>query len=223
MGDLMIKIEAFFESYSFAKEVLLVVFGAIFGGFCTVIINNGALRKQCKFDMQYQILNTEAENIANICKKIESIEIGLSFSDGKTSPMKNEIEETQKLLLSLNERLRNKRKFVRKYMSALFVEESAQFVSDYTKILYVHGDNGIFDFQLISTINAEKIADLRKLKNDFQKFSNNMSETMETIIEPSIFSKIKRKLRKPGMFIEECNAIRKVHKRKKKEEKNGRA
>lgn len=223
MGDLLTKIEAFFVSYSFAKEVLLVVIGAVFGGFCTVIINNGAIRKQCKFDMQYQILNAEAENIANIYKKIESVEIRLSFGDGETSPLNNEIDEIQSLLLALNERLRNKRKFVRKYMSALFVEESAQFVSDYMKLLYVHGENGIFDFQIISKVNAEKIADLRKFKNNFQKFSNDMSETMETIIAPSIFSKIKRKLRKSGMFIEECNAMRKVHKRNKKEDKNGRA
>lgn len=216
MVDFLKNIETFFATYSFSKDVILVVFGAVFGGICTVIINNGAIRKQCKFDMQYKILNEEAENIASIYKKIETIEIGLSFGDRKTDKLKDEIDEIQYLLLALNERLRNKRKFVRKYMSALIVEKSAQFVTDYMKLLYTHGKNGIFDFVMVSEVDDEKLSNLRNFENDFQKYCNDMVEAMEMIIEPSIFSRVKRKLRKPGMFIEECNAIRKVHKHNKK-------
>ncbi len=216
MVDFFKSIETFFATYSFSKDVILVVFGAVFGGICTVIINNGAIRKQCKFDMQYKILSDEAENITSIYKKIETIEIGLSFGDRKIDKLKDEIDEVQYLLLALNERLRNKRKFVKKYMSALVVEKSAQFVTDYMKLLYTHGKNGIFDFVMISEVDDEKLSNLRNFKNDFQKYCNDMVEAMEMIIEPSIFSRVKRKLRKPAMFIEECNAIRKVHNHNKK-------
>lgn len=216
MGDFITKIESFFETYSFTQEVLLVVFGAVFGGICTVIINKGAIRKQCKFDMQYKILSEEAENIANIYKKVEAIEIGLSFGTGETDRLKEEIDEVQHLLLALNERLRNKRKFVRKYISAVIVEKSAHYATDYMKILYTHGNNGLFDFQMVSKVDAEKIMELRKFENNIQELSNDMIESMETIIEPGILSKIKRKLRKPIMMIEDCFAIIKVCKNKNK-------
>lgn len=216
MGDLITKIEAFFETYSFTQEVLLVVFGAVFGGICTVIINKGAIRKQCKFDMQYKILSEETENIADICNKIEAIEIGLSFGTGETAPLEKEINEVQYLLLSLNERLRNKRKFVRKYLSAVIVEKSAQYVMEYTKIFYTLGDKGFCDWRMIPNIDTDKINALREFNQSFRILSNDMAETMETIIEPGIIAKIKRKLRKPGMFIEECHAISKVHKSEKK-------
>ena len=216
MGDCITKIESFFEAYSFTKEVLLVVFGAVFGGICTVIINKGAIREQCKFDMQYKILSEEAENITNIYKKVEAIEIGLSFGTGETDKLKEEIDEVQHLLLALNERLRNKRKFVRKYINAVIVEKSAHYVTDYMKILYTHGNNGLFDFQMVSKVDKEKIMELRMFKNNIQELSNDMIESMETIIEPGILSKIKRKLRKPIMIIEDCFAIIKVCKHKNK-------
>ena len=217
MEIILTSIEALFDTYKFAKEVILIIIGAIFGGVCTVIINNGAMRKQAKFNMQYRILSDEAENIGVIYKKIEAIEIELSFGTGETEPLKTEINEVQHLLLALNERLRNKRKFVRKYMSAVIVEESAEYVSAYTKILYTVGSDGIFDFKIIPEINSEKIAELRNLEERFRKLNNQMTEAMESIIEPGIFSRIKRKLRKPGMLIEECYAIGKIHRRSKKE------
>lgn len=216
MGDLITKIGAFFETYSFAQEVFLVVFGALFGGICTVIINKGAIRKQCKFDMQYKILSEETENISNIAKKIEAIEIKLSFGTGETTPLENEINEVQHSLLSLNERLRTKRKFVRKYLSAVIVEKSAQYVTEYTRILYTLGDKGFCDWRMISKIDADGINTLREFNQSFKILSNDMAEAMEMIIEPGIIAKIKRKLRKPGMFIEECYAISKVHKDEKK-------
>lgn len=102
-------------------------------------------------------------------------------------------------------------------MSAVIVEESAEYVSAYTKILYTVCSDGIFDFKIIPEINSEKIAELRNLEERFRKLNNQMTEAMELIIEPGIFSRIKRKLRKPGMLIEECYAIGKIHRRSKKE------
>jgi hypothetical protein len=44
-----------------------------------------------------------------------------------------------------------------------------------------------------------------------------MAEAMESVIMPGIVSKVKRKLRTPGMMIEDCVAILKVgHNKKKK-------
>jgi len=192
VGDLITKIENFFETYSFTQEVLLVVLGVVFGGICTVIINRGAIRKQCKFDMQYKILSAEAENIADICKKIETIEIGLSFGTGETALLESEINEVQYLLLSLNERLKTKRKFVRKYLSAVIVEKTAQYVTEYTKILYTLGDKGFYDWRMISKVDTEKINSLREFNNDFKKLNNDMTESMEAIIEPGIIAKIKK-------------------------------
>lgn len=211
--DLLKTIESVFETYSFAKEFILVVLGAIFGGICTTIINDAAMKKQCLFDLQYKILKEEADNVANLYKLVESLEINLSFNNGDTDKYANQIDEVQKLLLKLNDRLRNKRKFVRKYLSATIVEKTAQYVSDYKKIMYTQGQNGILDFQIISKSDDQLIKKLRRFEFDIQKLSNEMSEAMEHLIAPGIVAKIKRKLRKPGMIIEEFIAISKVHRK----------
>lgn len=211
---LLTTIESFFEPYSFAKEILLVAIGAVFGGICTVIINIGAMRKQCQFDMQYKILKEEADNVSSLYKKVEALEIYLSFGDDSTDKYTKEIEEVQKLLLRLNERLRDKRKFVRKYLNAAIVEKTARYVSDYMEIMYIHGQNEFLDFQIISKTDAQVIEKLRQFETNIQKLSNEMSEAMEHLIAPGIVAKIKRKLRRPGMFIEECVAICKVHQKK---------
>ena len=136
MGAFLSSIETIFATYSFAKEVILVVFGAVFGGICTVVINNGAMKKQSRFDMQYRILSEEAENISGIYRKVEALEIGISFGNMETTPFAEDISEIEKRLLKLNERLRDKRRFVRKYMKATIVEQSALCVSDFMKIFY---------------------------------------------------------------------------------------
>jgi hypothetical protein len=172
------------------------------------------MRKQCHFDMQYKILKEEAENVASLYKQVEALEIYLSFGDGSTEKYAREIDEVQKLLLGLNERLRDKRKFVWKYLNATIVEKTAQYVSDYMKIMYVHGQNGLLDFQIIAKTDAKVIEKLRHFETHIQKLSSEMSEAMEHLIAPGIVAKIKRKLRKPGMFIEVCIAIVKVHRKK---------
>jgi ElaB/YqjD/DUF883 family membrane-anchored ribosome-binding protein len=211
--NLLISIESFFKTYSIAKEIILVIIGAVFGGICTAIINNGAMRKQCQFDMQYKILKEEMDNVISLYKKVEALEIYLSFGDDSTEKYTNEIEEVQKLLLNLNERLRDKRKFVRKYLNATIVEKTALYVSDYMKIMYIHGQNGLLDFQIISNTDAQVIEKLRQFETNIKKLSYEMSEGMEQLIAPGIVAKIKRKLRRPKMFIEECIAIYKVHKK----------
>lgn len=212
--NLLKTVESFFTGYPFFQDFIIAFIGVIFGGVVTVIINNGAMRKQCRFDMQYKILDEELANISEIYKKIEMLEIGLSFGDGKTEPYEKEIEEVQHLLFKLNERLRNKRKFVRKYMSAVIVEKSAQCVTDYTKILYTLGNNGIFDFNMIEKVDCDTIEQLRIFEKYVLELTNDMAEAMESIVSPGWIAKFIRVLRKPGMMVEECNAIRKVHKQK---------
>lgn len=216
MKDLIENIGAFFDHNSFANDFFFVIFGAVFGGICTVIINNGAMRKQCKFDMQYKILSEETEKVADICKKIDEIEIGLSFGTGETAPLKSKINEVKNLLFSLNESFENKRKFVRKYLSAVIVEKSTQYISEYKNIFYTHGNQGFFDLLMISKIDSDKITALRELSQSFKILDNEMTEAMETLIEPSIISKVKRKMRTIVMYIEKCTAIWKVHKSEKK-------
>ncbi|WP_449290974.1 hypothetical protein [Oscillibacter ruminantium] len=217
MNIVVTSIEAFFETYSFTKDAFLVIFGAVFGGICTVIINNGAMRKQCRFDMQYKILKEEADKLNDLSKKVEALEIKLSFGNHSTAELASEIDEIQHLLLKTNENLREKRRFVRKFLSAVIVEKTAQYVSDYMKILYQQGDGGIFDFRMVSAVNAEKLEELRNFETNIQRLSNEMAEAMESVIMPGIVSKVKRKLRTPGMMIEDCVAIVKVgHNKKKK-------
>ena len=214
LGEFFAKLECFFATYSFAKETLLIVLGAILGGIGTVIINNGAIRKQCRFDMQYSILSDEAEKVSELAKKVETLEILLSFGSGETDGHLNEIEEIHHLLLKLNERLRDKRKFVRKYLSAVIVEKSAQYVTDYMKLLYRQGDNGVFDFQVITVVNIDTINKLREFEKNILKLSNDISDAMEKVISPGMVAKLGRKIRKLAMLIEECNAIRAVHKKR---------
>lgn len=208
-------IESFFAPYSIAKEILLIVFGAIFGGVCTVIINNGAMRKQCKFDMQHKILTEETDNISNIYKKLENIEIKVSFASGKTEQLECDIEEMQTLLLVMVDRLRKKRKFVRNYISAFIVEQAEQYPLDFKNIFYMQGKTGFYDLQLLPKISSEKLEDLRKLVANLRNLNNKMDESTEKLISPSVFSFLARKIRVPIMFIEKLNAIKKMHNGKK--------
>ena len=215
MGAFLSSIETIFATYSFAKEVILVVFVAVFGGICTVVINNGAMKKQSRFDMQYKILSEEAENISGIYRKVEALEIGISFGNMETMPFAEDISEIEKRLLKLNELLRDKRRFVRKYMKATIVEQSALCVSDFMKIFYTFGEGGFTDMRLVTKLNADKIENLRSLEACVKNMSNEMSDSMEELISPGVISRLKRKGRKPLMAMEECNAIRKVAKKKK--------
>ena len=216
MTELLEKIEAVVKAYPFATEVLMLIVGVILGAISTAIINNLAVRKKAKFDMQYQIVKDEAENVANIYYKIEAVEIDLPNEKGNTKLFFNEIEEIQSLLLSLNSRLCNKRKFVRKYISALMIEKSAKYVLDYKNIFYEDDMKFGFNFKIIPQINAEGIRKLRKLKDDFQELSDEMTEALERVIEPGIISRFKRKLRNPIMGVEKISAMMKLNKCDKK-------
>lgn len=218
--EILTGIKTFLSVHPSIKEVLIAVFasffGAFFGGISSIISNNRAMRKQCRFDMQYQILKDEFDNISLLYKKVEKLEITLSFGDGSTEALSNEMDDINLSFLKLNERLREKRKFVRKYLNAVIVEKSAKFVADYLSIAYTHGENGLLDWTLIQKVDADGIQKLRVLEHDIQILCNDMSEAMESLIEPGIMAKAKRRLRKIGMFFEEAKAIYIVDRSSKK-------
>ncbi|MCR3922365.1 MAG: hypothetical protein NUK65_07615 [Firmicutes bacterium] len=206
-------IEAILKPYPFAKEFLLVFFSVLLGGIFTAAINNGAMRKKCLFDMQYEILKAEAKKVSELHKALEGLEIGLSFVSRKTDDFESEIQSIKSMALKTNERLRDQRKFVRKYLSATLVEESALIVSDYLKIMYQHGNGGIMNLEVIKEADAETLNRLRVLTSDVQKLNDGLSESLEQLISPSLFAKIKRKIRKPLMIVEDTLAIVKVHRK----------
>lgn len=213
--------EKLFESFPFAKECVLIFLSVILGGICTAAINNGAMRKKCRFDIQYGILQEAFNRITEFEKALEKLEIGLSFIGEDTVDFKVEAQSVVTMALKINEMLREKRKFIRKHLSAIIVEESAQIVSDIYKVMYRHGDGGIFDLQVIDKVDGNTLQGLRNLEADVRKLSNTMAESLEKLIAPSLFSKMKRKLRKIGMVIEECYAIYVVQRKKNKEIKKG--
>ena len=208
------ELEQLFVTYPFAKDCLLILLSVILGAIFTAIINNGAMKKQSKFNLQYEILKRELDKVIEMNKAIESLEIVLSFSKQEIEVFKEDIEKVNHMLMRTNESLRDNRKLVRKNISAKSVEFSAQLVSNYLKIMY-NQSKGLLEFEVIESIDANKINSLRVICEDVNKLENQLSESLEKLISPGIFSKIKRKCRKPLMFIEELIAIRSVSKRKR--------
>jgi hypothetical protein len=135
---------------NFVQESILVVMSVVFGGLITVIINNGAMKKQSKFEMQRKIIEELLHRAENLQKRLEQLEIGISFKllcDDEYNAAANEVG---RLCLSLNEALRKKRKFVLRYIKAVTVEESAKMAVQLQKALYEFGEAGFTDFTDVS-------------------------------------------------------------------------
>jgi len=216
---MLLKIESVFAEYSFSKEAILVLFGAVFGALLTAMINNSAMKAQSRFNMQYKILSEESENISKLHREIEELEIKISFTNMETKQFSEDISKIENQLFKLNERLRDKRKYVRKYMKATTVEKSACCVSEFGKIFRVYGDNGVLDLRLVEKLNGEKLENLRKLVKYIDQLNNEMTEAMEKLISPGLVSKFKRKCRKPIMYLEDCIAIYRVERKNYKKNK----
>ena len=96
------------------------------------------------------------------------------------------------------------------------IEKSAKYVLDYKNIFYEDDMKFGFNFKIIPQINAEGIRKLRKLKDDFQELSDEMTEALERVLEHGIISRFKRKLRNPIMGVEKISAMMKLNKCDKK-------
>ena len=216
--DLLKEIERNFVSFPFIKECLLVFISVILGGIFAALINNGAMRKQSKFNLQYNILKQEYEKITDLRKNIEELEINLSFVDNSTEVFIEDIEKVNQMLLKTNESLKEKRKFVRKYLSAKSVEFSAQLIGSYIEMMYEH-NKGLLDIKVVDLVDDRKIEQLRHLILDTVQLENEICESLEKLVSPGVISKIKRKCRKPLMLIEGVIAIVSVNRKKLKGER----
>lgn len=201
----------------FVQESTLVVMSVVFGGLITVIINNGAMKKQCKFDMQRKIIEELLQQAENFQKELEKLEIGISFKMLDNAEYIVAVNEVGRLCLSLNESLRTKQKFVLRYVKAVAIEESARMVSQIHKALYEFGDGGLVDIKIKQTPDTEMIDTLRKLLVDAKALSNALTESLEKLSSPGIIAKLLRLIRPVRLFIGECYAIWRVGRKEKKE------
>lgn len=201
----------------FVQESALVVMSVVFGGLITVIINNGAMKKQSRFDMQRKIIEELLQQAENFQKELEKLEIGISFKMLDNAEYIVAVNEVGRLCLSLNESLRTKQKFVLRYVKAVAIEESARMVSQIHKALYEFGDGGLVDIKIKQTPDTEMIDTLRKLLVDAKALSNALTESLEKLSSPGIIAKLLRLIRPVRLFIGECYAIWRVGRKEKKE------
>ena len=213
--DFLTYLENGFSNYPFLKDVVIATLGVVFGGIVTVIINRGAIRKQAHFNMKYDILKEETNHVNELANKVEMIEIALSFNQTTLSDLSNDIEALESSLLHLNFDLEEKRKFVVKYITAMMVEHSAQYVLDYKNVFYKQGNGGAFDYQLKDKLTSENITDLRALTNNLKSLANKLTEGKESLIAPGLFSKLLRKLRSVRIKLSKLWAIGKISRENK--------
>lgn len=201
----------------FVQESTLVVMSVVFGGLITVIINNGAMKKQCRFDMQRKIIEELLQDAENLQKELERLEIGISFKRLDNADYIIAVNEVGRLCLSLNKSLRTKKKFALRYIKAVTVEESAGLVSQIQKALYEFGDGGLMDMKIKQTPDTEMIHALRRLLVDAKALSNSLTESLEKLSSPGIIAKLSRWVRPVRLLIGECYAIWQVSRKEKKE------
>ena len=196
-------IESFFSDYPFAQDFLIACLGVVFGGMVTVLINKGAIRKQAYFDLQYKILNELVDQVFDLEKSIEHLEIELSFGDRTTAPLENEISAIEHKALVLNEILREKRNIVHKYLTGVMLEESAHIPAKLFSVVYDREQSSLSNPVRKETVSITDIATLREITAYTRKLKNEIIDSLEKLIFPSILFKLKRKLKKVKVFLEE--------------------
>ena len=194
----------------FVQESVLVVMSVVFGGLITVIINNGAMKKQSRFDMQRKIIEELLQQAEKFQKELERLEIGISFKILCNAEYDAAANKVGRLCLSLNEALRKNRRFVLRYIKAVTVEESAKMVVQLQKALYEFGEGGFTDMKVKQTPDTEIIDALRMLSVDSVALSTALTESLEKLSSPGIIAKLVRLIRPARLFIGECYAIWRV-------------
>lgn len=193
-------IESFFSEYPFAQDFVIASLGVIFGGIVTVLINKGAIRKQTYFDLQYKILNELVDQVFDLEKSIEYIEIGLSFGNRRTAPLENEINAVEHKALVLNEVFREKRNIVHKYLTGVMLEESTHIPAKIYSVVYDKDQSSLTNPVRKETVSITDIAMLREITAYTRKLKNEIIDSLEKLIFPSILFKLKRKLKKVKVF-----------------------
>lgn len=204
--------EKLFAQYQFTKDFIITCMGVVFGGVITVIINKGAIRKQAYFDLQYKILDELIQQVYDLEKQIEHLEIALSFGDRKTEPFENQILSVEKQALALNEVFREKRVLVHKCLTGVMLEESAQIPGKLYGVIYDTEKGGLFDLKRKEIVSIKDIETLRELTANLRKLKNQVITSLEKLIFPSMFSKVKRRIKKIKVFVGNLYGIWKISK-----------
>jgi hypothetical protein len=206
---------------TFAQESLLIIMSVFFGGVITVIVNNGAMKKQSRFDMRRKILDELLQQSESFQKKLEHLEMGIAFKTLDDADYNAAANEVIRLSLNLNEALRTKRKFVVGYIRATTVEESAEIVSQINKALCEFGDGGFIDIRVKQTRDDKMVNALRALSSDANRLSKAITEALEKLSSPCLFARLFRLLRPIRLIAGEYWAIWRVgRKREKRNKKN---
>lgn len=208
-------IETFFESYPFTQDFVIACLGVIFGGFVTVLINKGAIRKQAYFDMQNKILNELYDETSKVEKYLESVEIGLSFGDMTIKSEMNNVSLLETSALRLNELFIEKRNISHKYLSGTMLEKSAQIPGKLYSVLY-DNLNLIMDTDYKEKVTSDDIATLRELTIDARNLKNEVQNSLEKLIYPSLLSRILRKFKTIKIKIGNVYGMIKVGKTERK-------
>lgn len=213
--------ETFFEQYQFTKDFVIACSGVIFGGVVTVLINKGAIRKQAYFDLQYKTLNELIDQVYELEKSIESLEISLSFGDSKTAPHENKIGIVEDKALALNRVFREKRIIIHKYLTGVMLEKSAYIPAKLYGVIYDKEKSTLSNPALKDIVSVADIEILREVTSYTRNLKNQMIDSLEKLIFPSILSKLSRQLKKAkiaigniyGMWKVQCAEHKKLKRR----------
>lgn len=204
--------EKLFVQYQFTKDFIITCMGVVFGGVITVIINKGVIRKQAYFDLQYKILDELIQQVYDLEKGIEHLEIVLSSGDRNTEPFENQILSVEKQALALNEIFREKRVIVHKCITGVMLEESAQIPGKLYGVIYDTETGVLFDLKRKEIVSIKDIEILRELTTDLRKLKNQIITSLEKLIFPSMFCKVKRRIKKIKVVVGNLYGVWKVSK-----------
>lgn len=204
------------EAHPATVEFVICFVSVIFGAVVTCWINNYAMRKQCQFNMIYEILKDERKKIEKAWKSMEKLELSISFAVahpelekknvpiGKSSEenddtsiieLHDQIRECGNQLLKINEDLRDIPPVLYKYVTADMVESSAKRASDFIKLFYHSGDSGIWSIEINDSITQEQLEKLRSLVQDLKRYWMKFIDAEDKLMSPGLGGKIGRKTR----------------------------
>ena len=212
--NLLIGIETFFTEYQFTKDFFITCLGVIFGGGITILINRGAIRKEAYFKLQYETLSELIDEVYQLEKSIEHLEIGLSFGTRETATFEDQITSIEKSALALNEVFREKRNLIHQCLTGVMLEESAHIPGTFLGIFLDKEKASITNLRRKNMLSIDDVEKLRNLTNDVRKLKNQMIDSLESIIFPGFFSKVIRNLKKIKVVCGNLYGIWKVNRRK---------
>ena len=214
-----------YDNTQFTQDVFVAVLGVVIGAFLTAYINNLAIRKKAKFDMQHEILKQYSQSVEVFCKSIEAIEITLATRKWKTGDLADDIFKLDTEMVHFANQIQEERWYVRKFIKSEYIKIYNTHVMTFHQIFFkfAPGTNSGFPMSIpYDEVSKEKVALLLQLERDMRDLNALFSEGLERLISPGIFSKMRRVFRKPITIVEECiGFFRADHYMKRKQRKRG--